>query len=132
MSTFRGRSAMGLTLAAALLAVAGCNRGKSTQELAAQLKDPGSAERLRAAKELGRRQQEPALAVPALAEALRDEDAFVRRGAAEALGQFGPEAAGAAPALVVALRDRNRAVRKAAAETLNKVAPGAAPRTAKR
>ncbi len=132
MRAFRGRRAAGPVLMAALLAVAGCGRGKSTQELAAQLKGPGSAERLRAVKELGRRQEEPALAVSALAGALRDEDAFVRRGAAEALGRFGPEAAGAAPALVSALRDRNRAVRKAAAETLKKVAPEVIPHPAKR
>lgn len=130
MSSFRGQGRLALVLT--LLAVAGCGRGKSTQELAAQLRAPGSAERLRAAKELGGRRAEPALAVPALAAALRDEDAFVRRGAAEALGHFGPEAAPAAPALVAALRDRNRAVRKAALETLKKVAPDATPRPAKR
>ncbi len=130
MSSFRGRALLALLLAA--LAAAGCGRGKPTQELAAQLRGPGSAQRLRAAKELGGRRAEPALAVPALAEALKDEDAFVRRGAAEALGQFGPEAAGAAPALVAALRDRNRAVRKAATEALKKVAPAAAPRAAQR
>jgi HEAT repeat protein len=130
MGSFRGAGLLGLTLAALL--AAGCGRGKSTQELTGQLKGPGSAERLRAARELGGRRAEAALAVPALAAALRDEDAFVRRGAAEALGQFGPEAAAAAPALAAALRDRNRAVRKAAAQTLKKVAPEAHRQPARR
>ena len=125
MRSLRAWGAAGLALAAALLAAPGCGRGKPTQELTAQLKGPGSAERLRAARHLAGRRVEPDLAVPALAAALKDEDAFVRRGAAEALGQFGPEAAAAAPALVAALRDRNRAVRKAAAESLKKVAQGA-------
>jgi HEAT repeat protein len=132
MLSSRRWGAAGVVLAAALCAAPGCGRGKSTPELTAQLKSPGSAERLRAAKGLGGRRDEAALAVPALAAALKDEDAFVRRGAAEGLGQFGPGAASAAPALVAALRDRNRAVRKAAAEALKKVAPEAIPHPGKR
>jgi HEAT repeat protein len=129
MSPFRFRpAARRLALAAALLAAAGCGRGKTTQDWVAQMKDSDSAQRLRAVKAVAGSRSEAALVVPALAEALRDPNAFVRRDAAEALKKIGPEARPAVPAIVATLRDRNRTVRKAAVEALKSVDPETAAR----
>jgi HEAT repeat protein len=117
-----------VALAAALLAAAGCGRGKTTQDWVAQMKDSDSAQRLRAVKAVAASRSEAALVVPALAEALKDPNAFVRRDAAEALKKIGPDARPAVPAILATLRDRNRSVRKAAAEALQSVDPEAVAR----
>ena len=129
MSPFRFRpAARRLALAAALLAAAGCGRGKTTQDWVAQMKDSDSAQRLRAVKAVAEGRTEPGLVVPALVEALKDQNAFVRRDAAQALMKIGPDARPAVPAIIATLRDRNRSVRRAAAEALKTVDPEAAVR----
>jgi HEAT repeat protein len=106
--------------------LAGCARGKSTDEWIEQLQTGDGVGRLRAIKALSTRGKEVEVVVPALAKALTDKDPFVRRDAAMALGRIGPEARTALPFLQATRKDQNARVRRAASNALKQIDPAAA------
>lgn len=82
------------------------------------------AERVRAAKDLGRLGWLARDAMPALVRALNDDDGKVREAAAQAIGQMGPEAL---PTLTDMLRHDDKYVRRHAVWALGKLGPLAKP-----
>ncbi len=104
-----------------VLLLTGCGQEKTTADWIAQLRDKDAARRLEAVKELGKRESELEVVVPALAEALKDNNGYVRRDAAVALGKLGPGASSAVSALRAAKKDKERSVRKAASDALEKL-----------
>lgn len=84
------------------------------------LRSQNPAERVRAAKDLGRLGWLARDAMPALARALDDDDGKVREAAAHAIGQMGPEAL---PALVEMLRHDDKYVRRHAVWALGRLGP---------
>src|SRR5205085_11144308 len=99
-----------------VLLLTGCGQEKTTADWIAQLRDKDAARRLEAVKELGKREAELEVVVPALAEAVKDANGYVRRDAAVALGKLGPGASSAISALRTAKKDKERSVRKAASD----------------
>ena len=112
----------GLVLLLCLLACGGCSKGKSTDELIADLKSGKEKEGLFAARTLP--QGETAKVVPALIEALRHRANDVRRSAAIKLGGFREQAKDAIPALQKAEQhDGDARVREAAGIALSRIDP---------
>lgn len=111
-----------------LLAVAGCGKAKSTDELIADLKSAEERERMVAVRSL---KGEASKVVPALAGALKDKHSDVRLSAAIKLGSYGQEAKEAIPALEAARSDSDVRVREAAAKALSRIDPGRFPAAGK-
>jgi HEAT repeat protein len=89
-----------------------------------ELRSRSPADRVRAAKDLGRLGWLAREALPALVGALFDDDAKVRESAAHAVGLMGPEAL---PALVEMLGHDDKYVRRNAVWALGKLGPLARP-----
>jgi HEAT repeat protein len=119
-------------LAVSLLACCGCNNGKSTDELIADLKSGKGEEGVIAARTLPRGSGEAAKVVPALIEALSHKGQDVRRSSALKLGQFRELARDAIPALQKAEQgDADARVREAAGIALSRIDPKQFPYTPK-
>ena len=88
------------------------------------LRSSSPADRVRAAKDLGRLGWLAGEALPALVAALHDDDAKVREAAAHAIGLMGPEAL---PTLVGMLAHDDKYVRRNAVWALGKLGPLARP-----
>ncbi len=111
-----------------LLTCAGCSKGKSTDELIADLKS--GKDGIVAARTLP--QGEAEKVVPALIGALRDSGNDVRRSAAIKLGGFREQAKDAIPALQKAEEnDGDARVREAAGIALSRIDPERFPYTSK-
>jgi HEAT repeat protein len=111
-----------------VLAVRGCNPGKSTDQLIGDLKSPEEKDRLIAVRLLPQKKRDAAKVIPALVEALQDKDPDIRISAAIGLGYFGDEAKEAIPPLQAALRDRDPRVREAAGHAIARIRPELAPK----
>ncbi len=110
----------GLVLLLCLLACGGCSKGKSTDELIADLKS--GKEGIIAARTLPGDDAEKV--VPALIEALRNGGNDIRRSAAIKLGGFREQAKDAIPALQKAEEhDGDARVREAAGIALSRIDP---------
>ncbi len=119
-------------LALSLLACCGCNNGKSTDELIADLKSGKGEEGVIAARSMPRGSREAAKVVPALIEALSHKGQDVRRSSALKLGQFRELAKDAIPALQKAEQsDADARVREAAGIALSRIDPKQFPYTPK-
>ncbi len=92
--------------------------------LISALRSENSADRLRAARDLGRLGWLAREALPALISALDDADAKVREAAAHAIGLMGPDAL---PTLVVILAHPDKYVRRKAVWAMGKLGPLARP-----
>ena len=115
-----------------LLACCGCNNGKSTDELIADLKSGKAEEGVIAARTLPKGSGNAAKVVPALIEALGHKGQDVRRSSALKLGQFRELAKEAIPALQTAeLGDADARVREAAGIALSRIDPERFPYKAK-
>jgi HEAT repeat protein len=114
----------GLVLLLCLLAWGGCNTGKSTDELIADLKSGTDIEGVKAARTLPRGKDDAPRVVPALIEGLTHTSNDVRRSSALKLGEFHELAKDAIPALQKAEQDDGDArVREAAGITLTRIDP---------
>src|SRR5271166_6420269 len=114
----------GLVLLLCLLACAGCNNGKSTDQLIADLKSGTEIEGVIAARTLPRGRDDAAKVVPALIEALTHKGSDVRRSSALKLGEFHEQAKDAIPALQKAEEhDGDARVREAAGIALSRIDP---------
>lgn len=110
----------GLVLLLCLLACGGCSKGKSTDELIADLKS--GKEGIIAARTLPGDDAEKV--VPALIEALKLSSSDIRRSAAIKLGGFREQAKDAIPALQKAEEhDGDARVREAAGIALSRIDP---------
>ena len=89
-------------------------------DLIRALRSPAPADRVRAAKDLGRLGWLARDALPALVGALRDAEGKVREAAAHAVGQMGPEAL---PALTGMLGHEDKYVRRNAVWAIGKLGP---------
>jgi HEAT repeat protein len=105
----------------ALLALAGCSKGKSTDDLIDDLSSADEEHRLKAVRWLQHRQGDAPKVVPALIESLKDGQADIRWSAAIGLGYYGAEAETALPALEKAQRDRDARVREAARVAISRI-----------
>ncbi len=114
-----------LVLLLCLLACAGCNRAKSTDELITDLKSPEAPghDRTVAVRLLQHRKGDAVRVVPALIAALQDKDDGIRQDAAIGLGYFGDQAKDAVPALQAAQGDSDVRVREAANVALSRIDP---------
>ena len=118
------RMQAGWVLLLGLLACAGCNNGKSTDELIADLKTGTEIEGVIAARTLPRGKGDAAKVVPALIEGLTHKGSDVRRSSAIKLGVFGELAKDAIPALQKAEKeDADARVREAAGIALSRIDP---------
>ena len=114
----------GLVLLLCLLACGGCNNGKSSDELIADLKSGTEIEGVKAARTLPRGKGDAAKVVPALIEGLTHKGNDVRRSSALKLGEFHELAKDAIPALQKAEEDDGDArVREAAGIALSRIDP---------
>ena len=114
----------GLVLLLCLLACGGCNNGKSTDELIADLKSGTEIEAVKAARNLPRARDDAAKVVPALIEGLTNKSNDVRRSSALKLGEFHEHAKEAIPALKKAQQgDGDARVREAAGIALSRIDP---------
>ena len=119
----------GLVLLLGLLACGGCNNGKSTDELIADLKSGAEIEAVKAARTLPRAKGDAEKVVPALIEGLTHKGNDVRRSSALKLGEFHELAKDAIPALQKAEQDDSDArVREAASIALSRIDPKQFPR----
>ena len=122
----------GLVLLLCSLACGGCNEGKSTDELIADLKSGTEIDAVKAARNLPRARDDAAKIVPALIEGLTNKGNDVRRSSALKLGEFHELAKEAIPALQKAEQDDGDArVREAAAIALSRIDPVQFPHTTK-
>jgi HEAT repeat protein len=122
----------GLVLLLCLLACGGCNNGKSTDELIADLKSGEEIEAVKAARTLPRAKEDAEKVVPALIEGLTHKGNDVRRSSALKLGEFKEQARDAIPALQKAEQDDGDArVREAAGIALSRIDPERFPYTLK-
>jgi HEAT repeat protein len=117
--------------AACILAVRGCNSGKSTDQLIGDLKSSEEKDRIIAVRLLPDQKRDADKVIPALIEALRDKDADVRISAAIGLGYFGDKAKDAVPALQAAQKDRDPRVREAATVAISRISPQPSPKADK-
>jgi HEAT repeat protein len=118
------RGQTGLVLLLCLLASAGCNNGKSTDDLITDLKSGTEIEGVIAARTLPRGKGDAAKVVPALIEALTHKGSDVRRSSALKLGEFKEQARDAIPALQKAEEhDGDARVREAAGIALSRIDP---------
>jgi len=104
-----------------LLALAGCGKAQSTDELIEDLKSADEEDRIKAARLLQHRKGDAAEVVPALIESLKDVDPDVRWSAAIGLGYFGAEAETALPALDKAQSDTDPRVREGARVAISRI-----------
>jgi HEAT repeat protein len=122
----------GLVLLLGLLACGGCNSGKSTDELIADLKSGAEIEAVKAARTLPRAKGDAEKVVPALIVGLTHKGDDVRRSSALKLGEFHELAKNAIPALQKAEQDDGDArVREAAGIALSRIDPKQFPHTSK-
>ncbi len=112
-----------------LLLSLGCSRGKSTDELIADLKSNQERDRIIAVRLLPNRKNDAAKIVPVMIECLNDQQGDVRLSAAIGLGMFGEEARSAVPALQAATKDRDAHVRRQAGVALSRIDPALTPQT---
>ena len=110
-----------------VLALGGCGRQKSTDELLGDLKGTEAGDRLKAVRLLASKKGDPAKVVPALTEALNGKGADVRISAAIGLGSYGEQAKDAIPALQAAAQDSDGRVREAAGVALSRIDPARFP-----
>jgi HEAT repeat protein len=122
----------GLVLLVCGMVCAGCGKGKSTEELIADLQSSKESERVMAARLLPQHKGDAAQVVPALVGALKDNEGDIRWSAAIGLGSFGEQAKEAIPALEKAREDRDARVREAARVALSRIDPARFPAPAKR
>jgi HEAT repeat protein len=106
-----------------VLAVGGCAKKKSTEDLLADLKSSREKDRVVAVRLLPQRKGDAVQAVPALIAALKDKESDVRRSAAIGLGNLGESAKESIPALRAAQRDRDARVREAVRVALSRIDP---------
>jgi HEAT repeat protein len=116
-----------LLLLFGLLALTGCHKEKSTDELIADLESGEEKERIIAVRLLQNRKGDAARVVPALIKALKDKDHDVRWGATIGLGYYGEQARDAIPALQERQHDPDVRVRRAAADALARIDPNLTP-----
>jgi HEAT repeat protein len=122
----------GLVLLLCLLACGGCNNGKSSDELIADLKSGTEIEAVKAARTLPRAKGDAEKVVPALIEGLTHKGNDVRRSSALKLGEFKEQAKDAIPALQKAEEeDGDARVREAAGIALSRIDPKQFPKTRK-
>ena len=122
----------GLVLLLCLLACGGCNNGKSTDELIADLKSGEEIAAVKAARTLPRAKGDAEKVVPALIVGLTHKGNDVRRSSALKLGEFHEQAKDAIPALQKAEHDDADArVREAAGIALSRIDPKQFPYTPK-
>ncbi|HEX4608557.1 MAG TPA: HEAT repeat domain-containing protein [Urbifossiella sp.] len=93
-------------------------------DLLRALRGPAPADRVRAARDLGRLGWLARDAIPALVRAVDDDDAKVREAAAQAIGQMGPDAL---PPLKHLLQHDDKYVRRQAVWALSRLGPLARP-----
>jgi hypothetical protein len=105
-----------------LLALAGCSKGPSTDELIEDLSSADDGDRIKAVRWLQHRQGDAPKVVPAMIESLKDVDPDVRWSAAIGLGYFGGEAESALPALEEAKNDTDARVREGARVAISRIA----------
>ena len=116
-----------LVTACMLLLPAGCEnepsfQGRPRSYWLAELKNPASTARMRAARVVGEHAAEAKQAIPDLLTLLDDREPLVRWMAAEALGKFGPDGRVAAPALKkLAAQDPEARVRDVAGRALRQL-----------
>jgi HEAT repeat protein len=120
-----------LVLLVCASACAGCGKGKSTEELIADLKSSQESERVIAVRTLPQRKGDAVKVVPALVGALKDKEGDIRWSAAIGLGYFGDQAREAIPALQEAQSDGDARVREAARVALSRIDPKQFPPRAK-
>jgi HEAT repeat protein len=121
----------GLVLLLCSLACGGCNEGKSTDELIADLKSGTEIEGVKAARTLPRGKKDAEKVVPALIAGLTHKGNDVRRSSALKLGEFHEFAKDAIPALQKAEQDDADArVREAASIALSRIDPKQFPHPA--
>ena len=125
------RKSTGLLLLLGTLALSGCSKQKTTDELIADLNAGNEKERLIAVRLLPDRKSEAEKVIPALTEALKSKDEDIRVSAALGLGNFGEQAKDAIPALQAAQRDRDARVKEAAGKALSRIDPERFPYTPK-
>ena len=126
------RGQIGWVLSLCLLACVGCDQGKSTDELIADLKSGTEIDAVKAARNLPRARDDAAKVVPALIEGLTHKGNDIRRSSALKLGEFHELAKDAIPALQKAEQDDGDArVREAAAIALSRIDPEQFPHTTK-
>jgi HEAT repeat protein len=118
------RTQVGGLILMGLLAVAGCSRGPSTDELIEDLSSADPGERLNAVRLLQHRQGDAAQVVPALIEMLKEEPINLRMSAAIALGYYGADAKEAIPALETLKDDADARVREAARVAISRIKDG--------
>lgn len=104
-----------------LLALAGCNKAASTDELIDDLSSADEGERIKAVRWLQQRKGDASKVVPALIESLKDPQGDIRWSAAIGLGYFGSEAEEAIPALEDAKGDKDARVREAARVAISRI-----------
>ena len=104
-------------------------RGKSTDELIADLKSNQERDRIIAIRLLPSRKDDAAKIVPVMIECLKDQQGDVRLSAAIGLGTFGEEARSAVPELQAATKDRDARVRRQAGVALSRIDPALTPKT---
>jgi HEAT repeat protein len=120
----------GLVLLLCTLACSGCNRGKSTDELIADLRSGSEIDGVKAARTLPRAKEDAEKVVPALIEGLAHKGNDVRRSSALKLGEFKQHAKDAIPALQRAEEeDSDARVREAAGIALSRIDPQRFPYT---
>jgi HEAT repeat protein len=104
-----------------LLAVAGCSKGQSTDDLIEDLSSADEGDRIKAVRWLQQRKGDASKVVPALIASLKDPQGDIRWSAAIGLGYFGSEAEDAIPALEEAKHDRDARVREAARVAISRI-----------
>jgi HEAT repeat protein len=103
------------------LALAGCSKEQSTDDLIEDLSSADEGDRIKAVRWLQQRKGDASKVVPALIESLKDTQADIRWSAAIGLGYFGAEAEDAIPALEGAQRDNDARVREAARVAISRI-----------
>jgi HEAT repeat protein len=99
----------------------GCNRGKTVDEMIADLRTGKERDRIIAARLLPQHKEAASKIVPAMIESLKDRDIDVRLSAAAGLGLLGEAAREAIPQLQAAQKDRDARVRRAAGLSLSRI-----------
>lgn len=97
-----------------VIAICGCKRSKSTDELLGRVESPIEYDRISAVRDLQHRTQDADKVVPILIKSLEDRDPHIRRSAAIGLGYFGSNAKSAIQALEKLKDDKDSRIREAA------------------
>ena len=104
-----------------LLALAGCNKAKSTDDLIEDLSSADAGDQIVAVRLLQHRQGDATKVVPALIEMLKEEPINTRLSAAIGLGYFGADAEEAVPALEKLTSDPDARIREAARVAISRI-----------